>query len=150
MMIVTDQLLQLDKQLCFKLYSASRKMTKAYAPFLDTFHLTYPQYIIMLAMFEHNVIDFKELSDIVDLKTGTLTPILQKLEKFGYIHRVQNEADKRKVNILLTDSGKKMNTEIISVPLGLSSKLKVTLETYETLMEELDELSNKLDKTIKE
>lgn len=145
---MTDPILQLDKQLCFRLYSVSRKMTKAYTPYLEKFNLTYPQYIIMLVMFEHKELDFKKLSKIVELKTGTLTPILQNLEKLGYINRIPNKDDKRKVTISLSEKGKEISTEIVSVPLGLSSKLKVSLEMYQTLVKELDDLSEMLNDII--
>ncbi len=145
---MTDPILQLDKQLCFRLYSVSRKMTKAYAPYLDKFNLTYPQYIILLVMFEHEELDFKKLSEIVELKTGTLTPILQNLEKLGYINRIPNKNDKRKVTISLSEKGKQVNEKIVSVPLGLASKLKVSLEMYQTLVKELDELSEMLNDII--
>jgi DNA-binding MarR family transcriptional regulator len=76
-----DSILSIDKQLCFRLYAVSREMTKAYEPWLKKFNLTYPQYIVMLVLFEHKRIDFSELSKTVQLKTGTLTPIVNKLKE---------------------------------------------------------------------
>ena len=148
MINLTDPLLKLDNQLCFRLYSVSRKMTKAYAPHLEKYHLTYPQYIALLILFEHEEMDFKDLSEIIELKTGTLTPLLQNLEKLGYIQRIQNETDKRKITIRLSKKGKDISKKIISVPLGLSEKLRVSMEMYETLRKELDELSEMLDNII--
>lgn len=145
---MTDPLLKLDNQLCFRLYSVSRKMTKAYTPHLEKFNLTYPQYIALLILFEYKEMDFKKLSEIIELKTGTLTPLLQNLEKLGYIERIQNKQDKRKVTIRLSDKGKEVNETIISVPLGLSEKLRVSMEMYQTLTKELDELSAMLDNII--
>lgn len=136
-----DEILQIDKQLCFRLYAVSRNMTRLYQPFLEKYNLTYPQYIIMLVMFEHKKMDFKELSDIVDLKTGTLTPILQKLESIGYINKEKNVEDSRKVNIILSSKGIKLHKEIVEVPLGLGEKLKISETMYHTLVKELDELS---------
>lgn len=150
MITVTDQILKLDNQLCFRLYSVSRKMTKAYAPFLEKYNLTYPQYIVLLVLFEHKEMDFKQLSDVVELKTGTLTPILQNLEKTGYIKRIQNPEDKRKVTIQLSEEGNNLHKNIVSVPLGLHDKLQVSLDMYETLVKELDELSDMLDKTLEQ
>ncbi|MFW5838510.1 MAG: MarR family winged helix-turn-helix transcriptional regulator [Bacillota bacterium] len=143
-----DRLL-LDNQLCFRLYSVSRKMTKAYQPLLEKFNLTYPQYVTMLVVFEYEEIDFKALSDKLNLKTGTITPILQKLEQAGYINRVPNKQDHRKLNIVLTPIGKKLNEDIIEVPNNLTKRLQVSLEMYNTLVEELDELDGMLDEMMK-
>lgn len=139
-----QSILELDKQLCFRLYSVSRKMTKAYQPLLEKYQLTYPQYIVMLAIFEDKVIDFKQLSNKVNLKTGTLTPIVQKLESLGYVTREKNSDDFRKLNISLTEQGKELNMDIVDVPIGLSQKLQISIDMYETLVKELDELDELL------
>lgn len=141
-----DELLKLDNQLCFRLYNVSRKMTQAYQPLLDQFNLTYPQYIILLVLFEHKEMDFKDLSKEVNLKTGTLTPILQLLEKTGYIKRDKNKLDKRKVTITLTNKGKELKEKVAKVPVALQDKLQITMSMYETLVKELDTLSEILDK----
>ena len=141
-------ILDLDKQLCFRLYSVSRKMTKAYQPLLEKYDLTYPQYIVMLGVFETKKIDFKELGEKVNLQTGTLTPIVQKLEKMGYVKREKNTKDYRKINVTLTDKGESLNSEIIDVPFGLATKLQISIQMYETLVKELDELDEMLDKVI--
>lgn len=136
-----DDILQIDKQLCFRLYAVSRNMTRLYQPVLKKFNLTYPQYIIMLIMFEHKRIDFKALSVIVDLKTGTLTPILQKLESIGYIYKEKNPSDSRKVDIILSEEGVTLQESIIEVPRELGNKLNISQEMYNTLVKELDALS---------
>ena len=141
-----DELLKLDNQLCFRLYNVSRKMTQAYQPLLDEFNLTYPQYIILLVLFERKQIDFKELSKQVNLKTGTLTPILQLLEKNGYIVRIRNKKDRRKITVSLTESGYALKEKVSTVPVALQGKLQITISMYETLVKELDELSEILDK----
>jgi DNA-binding MarR family transcriptional regulator len=92
-------------------------------------------------MFEHKRIDFKELSRIVDLKTGTLTPILQKLEAIGYISKVKHENDNRRVDILLTEEGTNLKEKIVEVPIGMGTQLEITESMYNTLVKELDELS---------
>jgi len=135
-----QSILELDKQLCFRLYSVSRKMTKAYQPFLEKYQLTYPQYIVMLGVFEDGSIDFKKLSKKINLKTGTLTPIVQKLESLGYIKRQKNVDDFRKMNVVLTEKGKKLNMNIVDVPIGLAQKLQLSINMYETLVKELDDL----------
>jgi DNA-binding MarR family transcriptional regulator len=143
-----NELLQLDNQLCFRLYSISRKMTKAYQPLLEKFTLTYPQYVVMLALFEAKHIDFKELSERVNLKTGTLTPIVQKLEQIGYVSRETNPDDHRKINVVLTETGRTLEHDIIEVPIGLAQRLNLSLEKYATLIDELDELSEMLDEAL--
>lgn len=140
--------LKLNNQLCFRLYKASRNMTRVYQPLLEKYNLTYPQYIIMLVLFEREVIDFKELSEIVDLKTGTLTPIITKLEQIGYVSKEKNEDDSRKINVRITETGIKLKSSIIDVPLQLGSQLELSMEEYKTLVNELDNLIQKMKKEI--
>ena len=136
--------LKLDHQLCFRLYVASRNMTRLYQPLLDQYGLTYPQYIILLALFEQETIDFKELSTIVDLKTGTLTPIINKIQETGYLIKEKNPLDARKINVVLTEKGRKLRTEIIDVPLQLSETLDMSINSYNKLVTELDDLIKKM------
>lgn len=136
-----DSALNIDKQLCFRLYAVSREMTKAYEPWLKKFNLTYPQYIVMLVLFEHKKIDFNELSKIVQLKTGTLTPIVNKLNEIGYLNKEKNKNDRRKVFLTLSEEGKKLNEVIIEVPLSMASELDISLDMYNILVKELDNLA---------
>ncbi len=145
---MNDELLKLDNQLCFRLYYISRKMTKAYAPLLEKYGLTYPQYIVMLAMFEEKIIDFKELSEKVSLAEGTLTPIIKRLETIGYIKKIKNVDDSRKVDIAITKKGKILNEQIVEVPQGLAKKLQLSVEQYNSLIKNLDELNETLDNMI--
>jgi DNA-binding MarR family transcriptional regulator len=137
-----EDFLKLDNQLCFRLYHVSRQMTKVYQPLLKEFDLTYPQYLVMLVLFEENRIDFKDLSKRLDLKTGTLTPIIQNLEKLGYLRKEKQEDDKRKVDVCITDKGQDLYKSIIKVPLGLSKILNMTEDDYKSLVYHLDELSS--------
>lgn len=146
--LMEQSILDLDKQLCFRLYSVSRKMTKAYQPLLEKYQLTYPQYIVMLGVFEDDTIDFKKLSKKINLKTATLTPIVQKLESLGYIERQKNVDDFRKMNVVLTKKGKELNMNIIDVPIGLAKKLQLSIDKYETLVKELDDLDEILTDTL--
>ena len=139
-----EEELKLDNQLCFRLYVASRNMTRLYQPLLDKYHLTYPQYIILLALFEQEVFDFKELTKKVDLKPGTLTPIVNKIEEIGYLVKVKNENDARKINVSLTPRGRELREDIIDVPLQLGETLNITIKEYRTLVEELDNLITKM------
>ncbi len=132
--------LKIDNQLCFRLYKASRNMTRLYQPLLDKYNLTYPQYIILLVLFEDETIDFKDLSEKVDLKTGTLTPIVNKIEEIGYIKKEKNKTDGRKLNIILTDKGIQLRDQIIDVPLKLANNLDLSKNDYYTLVDQLDYL----------
>lgn len=139
-----DQALLLKYQLCFRLYAASRQMTRLYQPILEPFGLTYPQYILLLVLFEHEQMDFKELSKKMDLTTATLTPIVQKLEKQGLLMKEKNPNDSRRVNVILTETGKALKLDLIKVPYKLAETLDMDFEHYETLTKELDLLLSKM------
>ena len=138
--------LKLEHQLCFRLYSASRKMTRAYQPILDKHGLTYPQYILLMIMWEHESIDFKELSKLIDLKTATLTPIVQKLVALGYATKEKNPEDGRRINVGLTDAGKNLKEEVKHVPMDVANCVDLEHERYLALITELDYLMDKFSK----
>jgi DNA-binding MarR family transcriptional regulator len=104
--MIYDERLKLSSQLCFPIYAASRIVMKLYKPFLDPFGLTYTQYITLLALWEEDGISVKALGEKLFLDSGTLTPLLKKLESQGLLERVRNMADERSVVISLTDRGK--------------------------------------------
>jgi DNA-binding MarR family transcriptional regulator len=137
--------LKLEHQLCFRLYSVSRNMTRLYSELLDEFGLTYPQYIVMLVMFEHGEMDFKELSQMVDLKTGTMTPIIKKLEELGFVSRIRNEEDGRRLNVKLTEQGKELKEKIVIVPVELVKRLEMDIEDYKILIGQLDQLNENIN-----
>jgi len=138
--------LKLEHQLCFRLYSASRKMTRIYQPILDKHGLTYPQYILLMIMWEHESMDFKELSKCIDLKTATLTPIVQKLVSLGYATKEKNPEDGRRINVGLTGAGKKLKEEMKHVPMDLANGVGLEHERYLALITELDYLMDKFSK----
>jgi len=144
---MNEEILKLNNQLCFRLYAVSRNMTRLYKPLLDKFDLTYPQYIIMLVMFEHEEIDFKKLSNTVDLRTGTLTPIVDKLEDKNLIKKSINKHDARKVNISITKKGIQLKKDVIEVPIKMATNLEITEDMYNVLVKELDDLSSILKKS---
>lgn len=139
------EILKLEHQLCFRLYQASRNMTRLYTPLLEQYGLTYPQYIILLVLFEKTQIDFKELSQIVDLKTGTLTPIIQKLEEMHFLTKESNPKDKRKVNVSLTQKGQNLKETIVNVPKKMADLIQLTENDYILLIEKLDQLTHQLN-----
>ncbi|MGJ7493599.1 MarR family winged helix-turn-helix transcriptional regulator [Variovorax sp. RT4R15] len=112
----TDDLLKLDNQLCFAVYSASLAMTRLYKPLLEKFNLTYPQYLVMLALWERDGLMVSELGTQLSLDSGTLTPLLKRLETNGLVSRLRDVADERRVHITLTPAGRKLKTKAASVP----------------------------------
>ncbi|QEN08090.1 MarR family transcriptional regulator [Oceanispirochaeta crateris] len=132
--------LRLDRQICFRLYRASRSIIRLYQPILDTLNITYPQYITMLVLWEDNVIDFKDLGRRLDLKTGTLTPIVKNLEQLGYVQREQNREDKRKIWVKITETGKELKSRAQSIPESLNHFINMDQEQYERYAFLLDEL----------
>lgn len=109
-------ILKLENQMCFPLYALSREIIKLYKPYLDQFNLTYTQYIAMLVMWEEEKIVFKELGKKLHLDSGTLTPVLKKLESMGLIIKYRSKEDDRIVIIELTESGKQLKDEVIGIP----------------------------------
>jgi DNA-binding MarR family transcriptional regulator len=112
----TDAALLLDNQLCFALYSASLAMTKLYKPLLDELGLTYPQYVAMLALWERDGLMVSELGERLSLDSGTLTPLLKRLEAAGLIARIRDTADERRVHITLTAAGRKLKARARKIP----------------------------------
>jgi DNA-binding MarR family transcriptional regulator len=111
-----DQALQLDNQLCFALYSASLAMTKLYKPLLEELGLTYPQYLVMLVLWEGDGLMVSELGQRLSLDSGTLTPLLKRLETAGLVSRMRDVDDERRVHIHLTAAGRKLKTRAAQVP----------------------------------
>lgn len=112
----SDQALQLDHQLCFALYSASLAMTKLYKPLLDEIGLTYPQYLAMLVLWEHDGVAVSELGEHLHLDSGTLTPLLKRLEAAELVTRLRDVQDERRVLIRLTAAGRKLRTRAARIP----------------------------------
>ncbi len=113
---VTDQALQLDHQLCFALYSASLAMTKLYKPLLEELGLTYPQYLAMLALWERDGLSVSELGERLFLDSGTLTPLLKRLEAAGLVARIRAVEDERRVHLTLTAQGRKLKARATRIP----------------------------------
>lgn len=107
--------LLLDQQLCFALYAASRTMTQAYQPHLATLKLTYPQYLVMLVLWEEDGLNVKTISARLYLDSGTLTPLLKRLEGLGLIARRRSESDERQLIVALTVSGRKLRRRAVSM-----------------------------------
>jgi DNA-binding MarR family transcriptional regulator len=112
----TEQALLLDNQLCFALYSASLAMTKLYKPLLDAIGLTYPQYLALLVLWERDGLTVSELGKRLSLDSGTLTPLLKRLEAAGFVSRLRDTADERRVHIQLTPDGRSLKVRASHIP----------------------------------
>jgi DNA-binding MarR family transcriptional regulator len=132
---------ELDDHLCFQLYQASRAMTRLYKDILDPLHLTYPQYIVMVLMWDREVMPFKEMSDILRLKTGTLSPLLQRLEKDGWVKRKHNKLDDRMVEVHLGKTGLEYREKGINVPCEVLKVLDYDNEAYLHYLETVKDLN---------
>ena len=108
--------LKLSRQLCFPLYACSREMIKLYKPWLDKLELTYTQYITMLVLWEHKAMTVKALGQELYLDSGTLTPLLKKLEEKGLVTRRRSEQDERNLIVTLTDRGEAMRDDALHIP----------------------------------
>ena len=109
-------ILKLENQLCFPLYACSKEVVRRYKPFLDEIDLTYTQYIVMLVMWEKSKITVKELGECLYLDSGTLTPVLKKLEAKGYVSRSRSKEDERNLDVTLTSHGKQLREEAVDIP----------------------------------
>ncbi|MCW5670394.1 MAG: MarR family transcriptional regulator [Hydrogenophaga sp.] len=112
----SDQALKLDHQLCFALYSASLAMTKLYKPLLEEMGLTYPQYLAMLVLWENDGVTVSELGERLYLDSGTLTPLLKRLEAADLVTRLRDVQDERRVLIRLTATGRKLKARAARIP----------------------------------
>ncbi len=111
-----EDLLLLDKQLCFPIYACARKIVAAYHPFLKAVGLTYTQYVTMMVIWEEKTVSVHDLGQRLYLDSGTLTPVLKKLEQLGYIERRRSTEDERVVLAILTEKGKQLKQKAASVP----------------------------------
>ena len=136
--------LLLDQQLCFSLYAASRAMTAAYGPLLAPLGLTYPQYLVMLVLWETDDLAVKDLGARLQLDSGTLTPLLKKLEAQGLLHRGRDEHDARVVRLTLTAAGRNLKRKAPAIPRELVCQLGLTLPAVARLREELTALTRTL------
>ena len=112
--------LKLENQLCFPLYVCSKEVVKRYKPFLDEIDLTYTQYITMMVMWEKKEINVKELGKCLFLDSGTLTPVLKKLEQKSYITRKRSDLDERVLDVKITEEGEKLKERALEIPAKIS------------------------------
>lgn len=132
--------LLLDNQLCFALYSASLTMTKVYKPLLAKFGVTYPQYLVLLVLWEQDKRTVSELGDRLFLDSGTLTPLLKRLEALNYISRDRDAEDERRVIVSLTSEGRRLQKQALAVPQQICGASQCSLPTLISLTEQLTSL----------
>ena len=130
--------LKLDNQLCFAVYVASKEIIKQYKPFLDPLGLTYTQYITLLANWEKSDISVKELGQRLFLDSGTLTPLLKKLEAMNLIERVRSSDDERLIIVSLTKKGLDLKKEVIDIPDKIICSTNLNIENAVSLKKHLD------------
>ncbi|MEX8195337.1 MarR family winged helix-turn-helix transcriptional regulator [Comamonas guangdongensis] len=139
-----SELLRLDNQVCFALYSASLAMTKLYKPLLDELGLTYPQYLVMLVLWEGDRLTVSELGERLHLDSGTLTPLLKRLEAAGLLLRLRDAQDERRVRIALTDAGRDLRAAAEKIPACLLQSTQCSLAELQALTGQLSALRERL------
>lgn len=138
-----NEKLKLENQLCFPLYACAKEIVRRYTPLLESLGLTYTQYIAMMVMWEHKSISIRDMGKLLFLDSGTLTPMLKKMEKAGWIQRKRSEIDERMVIITITDRGEELHDMAAEIPAKMAGC--VTLENDEAL--QLYSLLHKMMKT---
>ena len=138
--------LKLQNQLCFPLYACGKGIVKRYKPFLDELGLTYTQYITMMVMWEHKQINVKDLGSFLYLDSGTLTPVLKKLEQMGYVSRERDKEDERVLDVTLTKKGEELKEKAVEVPFKIGSCVSLEPNEAETLYKLLYKLLDRLEK----
>jgi DNA-binding MarR family transcriptional regulator len=142
--VTREQALQLDHQLCFALYSASLAMTKLYKPLLAELGLTYPQYLALLALWERDGLQVSELGARLFLDSGTLTPLLKRLEAAGLLQRQRSSDDERRVHIHLTASGRALKARAAQVPGCVLQATQCSLGNVAELTQRVQALRDRL------
>lgn len=141
---LTEETLKLDNQLCFSLYATSKEIIRRYKPLLDKFDITYTQYITLLALWEQDGIKVKTLGERLYLDSGTLTPLLTKLESKGLIVKKKDTKDSRETMIHLTGKGRELKEKIIEVPSSMGACVKLDAEDFLSLQKLLKKVRNGL------
>ncbi len=140
--------LKLDNQLCFRLYAASRLVTQAYHPFLTELGLTYPQYLVLLVLWEQDRQPVNDLAKRLHLETNTVTPLLQRMEQQGLVVRKRSKEDGRQVIVSLTETGRELEQRAAGIPEKLGSRLAcnhINPQTIPELFAALDDMIRKLE-----
>ena len=139
-----SEALKLDNQICFALHAASRAMTAAYQPLLHALDVTYPQYLVLLTLWEGDGARVSRIGERLHLDSATLTPLLKRLAAAGIVERRRSEADERVVEIFLTAAGRRLRKKALTVPSAILCKTDVSVTELGRLRDALKTLTKKL------
>ena len=128
-----NEALKLKNQLCFPLYAAARRVTGVYTPYLKPLGLTYTQYIVFMVLWEQDGLQVSEIGEKLLLDSGTLTPLLKKMEAQGYLTRTRSKLDERSVIVSLTEKGKALKEEVGQIPMRAAQCVRLSPEEAQTL-----------------
>jgi DNA-binding MarR family transcriptional regulator len=145
-----DQLLRLDNQICFAVYSAAHAFNRVYKPLLDRLGLTYPQYLVMLVLWEGDGVPVKEIGERLFLDSGTLTPLLKRLERAGLIKRTRSTEDERQVLIDLTAQGQALKDKARTVPPSILAASECSVTELLAMKNEIVALRDRLNAVVGE
>lgn len=134
----------LDERLCLALYAASRAMTARYRPALSALGLTYPQYLVMVLMWEEGACTVGQVGGRLGLESSTLSPLLKRLEAMGFVHRTRDVRDERSVTVGLTDQGRALEQRAVGVPAAICSATGLPISEQAALVAQLRELTAQL------
>jgi DNA-binding MarR family transcriptional regulator len=145
-----DLMLRLDNQICFAIYSTAHAFNRVYKPLLDRLGLTYPQYLVMLVLWERDGVPVKDIGERLFLDSGTLTPLLKRLETAGLIKRTRSTEDERQVLIALTSQGQALREKARTVPQAILATSACSITELSALKNELVALRDRLDAALAE
>ena len=145
-MMEKSESLKLDEQICFPLYVLSKEITGLYRPILEELDLTYPQYLVMMVLWEENGLAVSHIGEKLFLDSGTLTPVLKRLENKGFINRIRNKEDERVVQLFLTENGKNLRQHACGIPEKLLEQIHVQIEDLKNFKDTLNQLINNIKK----
>ncbi|MGV7216560.1 MarR family winged helix-turn-helix transcriptional regulator [Bradyrhizobium sp. UFLA05-112] len=148
--LAADQPLRLDNQICFAVYSAAHAFNRVYKPLLDRLGLTYPQYLVMLVLWERDGVPLKDIGERLFLDSGTLTPLLKRLEAAQLVKRTRSTEDERKVLIALTPQGQALKDKARSVPQSILAASDCTVPELVAMKNEIVALRDRLNAVIGE
>ncbi|MGH6739231.1 MAG: MarR family winged helix-turn-helix transcriptional regulator [Bradyrhizobium sp.] len=146
--MVADQPLRLDNQICFAVYSAAHAFNRVYRPLLDSLGLTYPQYLVMLVLWERDGVPLKDIGERLFLDSGTLTPLLKRLETAQLIKRTRNTEDEREVLIALTAQGQALKEKARAVPVSILVASACSVGELTAMKNEIVALRDRLNEVV--
>lgn len=137
---------KLENQICFPLYVIAKEITGLYRPFLDELEITYPQYLVMMILWENDGLSVNCIGEKLYLDSGTLTPLLKRLESKGFIQRKRKKEDERVVEVFITESGKALQQKACEIPQKIHNKIDISKEDWIALKESIQKILSKIEK----